>query len=117
MSGLLRRLSVVGCAGVLVVLLTAMFVPGAYASQRAGVTRDVPSDTAGRFGSFGSALVGSAPVGNGPSFLAIDPVTHSIYVADGYNDNGPLAGGDTVSVIDDRHCQANDVSRCKGPWP
>ena len=45
LSGLQRRLSVVGCAGVLVVLLIAMFVPGAYASQRAGVTRAVPSDT------------------------------------------------------------------------
>jgi hypothetical protein len=26
-------------------------------------------------------------------------------------------GGDTVSVIDSRHCDARDVSRCKGPWP
>jgi DNA-binding beta-propeller fold protein YncE len=66
---------------------------------------------------FGSALVGSAPVGNGPSFLAMNPATHTIYVANGYNDNGPNAGGDTVSVIDDRHCNARDVSRCKGPWP
>jgi DNA-binding beta-propeller fold protein YncE len=70
-----------------------------------------------RSGSFGSALVGSAPVGNGPSFLAINPATHTIYVANGYNDNGPQAGGDTVSVIAARHCNAQDVSRCKGPWP
>jgi DNA-binding beta-propeller fold protein YncE len=62
-------------------------------------------------------MVGSAPVGNGPSFLAMDPATHTIYVANGYNDNGPQAGGDTVSVIDARHCNAQDVSRCKGPWP
>jgi DNA-binding beta-propeller fold protein YncE len=67
---------------------------------------------------FGSALVGSAPVGNGPSELADDPATHTIYVANGYNDNGPQhANGDTVSVIDSRHCNARDVSRCKGPWP
>jgi DNA-binding beta-propeller fold protein YncE len=65
----------------------------------------------------GTALVGSAPVGNGPSGLALDAATHTIYVANGYNDNGPNAGGNTVSVIDARHCQAMDVSRCKGPWP
>jgi DNA-binding beta-propeller fold protein YncE len=65
----------------------------------------------------GSALVGSAPVGRGPSELAVDPATHTIYVENGYNDNGPPAGGDTVSVIDARHCDAQDVSRCKGPWP
>jgi DNA-binding beta-propeller fold protein YncE len=66
---------------------------------------------------FGSALVGSAPVGKGPSELALDPATHTIYVANGNNDNGPNAGGNTVSVIDARHCDAQDVSTCKGPWP
>jgi DNA-binding beta-propeller fold protein YncE len=67
---------------------------------------------------FGSASVGSAPVGTGPSLLAVDPVTHTIYVANGYNANGPQhANGDTVSVIDSRRCDALDVSRCKGPWP
>lgn len=70
------------------------------------------------FGSFGSALVASAPVGNGPDFAAVDPATHTLYVTNGFNDNGPTnAGGNTVSVIDERHCQADDVSRCKGPWP
>ena len=66
---------------------------------------------------FGSALAGSAPVGNGPSLLAVDSATHTIYVANGNNDNGPSAGGNTVSVINARHCQAQDVSRCAGPWP
>ena len=69
---------------------------------------------------FGSALVGSAPVGIGPSELAVDPATHTIYVANGYNDNGPNGpntAGDTVSVIDSRRCDARDVSSCKGPWP
>jgi DNA-binding beta-propeller fold protein YncE len=65
----------------------------------------------------GSARVGSAPTGTGPSELAVDPATHTIYVANGNNDNGPNAGGDTVSVIDTRRCDARDVSRCKGPWP
>jgi DNA-binding beta-propeller fold protein YncE len=65
----------------------------------------------------GSALVGSAPAGRGPSEIALDPATHTIYVANGNNDNGPNAGGDTVSVIDARRCQAADVSGCAGPWP
>lgn len=68
------------------------------------------------FGS-GSALVGSAPVGNGPDFSAIDPATHTLYVTNGFNEDGNPAGGNTVSVIDTRHCQAQNVSRCKGPWP
>jgi DNA-binding beta-propeller fold protein YncE len=68
------------------------------------------------FGS-GSALVGSAPVGNGPGALAVDPVTHTAYVANGFNNTGPNAGGDTVSVIDTRRCDAHDVSHCQGPWP
>src|SRR5262249_44964003 len=50
-------------------------------------------------------------------FLAMDPATHTIYVANGNNDNGPSAGGDTVSVIDARHCNAQDIARCKAPWP
>ncbi len=66
---------------------------------------------------FGSALVGSTPVGNGPSLLAVNPATHTIYVANGANDNGPSAGGDTVSVIDTRRCNAHDLRRCSGPWP
>ena len=69
-----------------------------------------------RFGS-GSALVGSAPVGNGPDFTAVDPATHTLYVTNGFNEDGNPDGGNTVSVIDERHCQADDVSRCKGPWP
>jgi DNA-binding beta-propeller fold protein YncE len=71
------------------------------------------------FSGFGSSLRGSAPVGTGPSTVAINPTTHTIYVANGYNDNGPElpTPGNTVSVINARDCQAQDVSRCKGPWP
>jgi DNA-binding beta-propeller fold protein YncE len=69
-------------------------------------------------GSFGSALVGSAPVQPGPSAVAVDRATNTIYVANGNNANGPTSpGGNTVSVIDGRRCQARDASRCKGPWP
>jgi YVTN family beta-propeller protein len=69
-------------------------------------------------GSFGSALVGSAPVQPGPSAVAVDLATNTIYAANGNNANGPTnPGGDTVSVIDGRRCDAGDVSRCKGPWP
>ena len=75
-----------------------------------------PGELSARFG-FGTALVGSAPTGNGPSVLAVNPVTHTIYVANGTNEIGPNAGGDTLSVIGTRHCSAQDVSRCKGPWP
>jgi YVTN family beta-propeller protein len=49
--------------------------------------------------------------------MAFDPATHTVYVANGNNDNGPNAGGDTVSVIDTRHCRAQDLSLCHGPWP
>jgi DNA-binding beta-propeller fold protein YncE len=51
--------------------------------------------------------------------VAVDRATNTIYVANGYNDNGPNppGGGDTVSVIDGHHCHAMDVSRCRGPWP
>jgi DNA-binding beta-propeller fold protein YncE len=64
-----------------------------------------------------AALVGSVPVGKGPSTVALDPATHTMYVANGFNTNGPSAGGDTLSVINTRRCQVRDVSRCKGPWP
>jgi DNA-binding beta-propeller fold protein YncE len=49
--------------------------------------------------------------------VAVDQATDTIYVANGDNANGPNAGGNTVSVIDGRRCNARDVSRCKGPWP
>jgi DNA-binding beta-propeller fold protein YncE len=56
-------------------------------------------------------------VGHGPSALTVDPATHTVYVANGWSDDTPPAGGDTVSVIDTRRCQAWDVSRCRGRWP
>jgi hypothetical protein len=66
---------------------------------------------------FGFANVGTAPAGAGSSITAIDEATNTIYVGNGFNPNGPNAGGNTVSVIDGRRCRGTDVSRCKGPWP
>ena len=42
--------------------------------------------------SFGTAFRGAAPVGNGPSTLAIDRATHTAYVANGNNANGGNVG-------------------------
>jgi DNA-binding beta-propeller fold protein YncE len=65
----------------------------------------------------GSALVGSAPAGFSPSAVAVDPDLQTIYVANGNNANGPPPGGNTVSVIDSRGCNAANVRKCSGPWP
>jgi DNA-binding beta-propeller fold protein YncE len=92
-------------------------ITGVLASVAAAAPRPTAAGPQHRFGSFGSALVGSAPVGNGPDFPAVDPATHTLYVTNGFNEDGNPDGGNTVSVIDERHCQADDVSRCKGPWP
>jgi YVTN family beta-propeller protein len=66
---------------------------------------------------FGSALVGSAPAGIGSTAVAFDAATRTIYVANGNNANGTAAGGNTVSVIDGRRCNARSAAKCKGPWP
>jgi DNA-binding beta-propeller fold protein YncE len=89
-----------------------------HASGPAAAAAADTTATAGPFGSFGSALVGSAAVQPGPSAVAVDRATNTIYVANGNNANGPTnPGGDTVSVIDGRRCNALDVSQCEGPWP
>jgi DNA-binding beta-propeller fold protein YncE len=63
------------------------------------------------------SLVGAAPVAPGPSAVAVNPATHTVYVASGNNTNGPNVFGSTVSVIDTRRCRAQIVARCAGPWP
>ena len=105
-------------ATVLVPAAAAQAVPAhaAAGSQLPGRAGPVAAAT-GPFGSFGSALVGSAPVQPGPSAVAVDRATNTIYVANGNNANGPNPGGDTVSVIDGGRCNALDVSQCEGPWP
>jgi DNA-binding beta-propeller fold protein YncE len=88
-------------------------------ADRSSTKAVAPAATASNSrGSFGSALVGSARVRVSPSALAIDTATDTIYTANGNNaDGGVIPGGNTVSVIDGRHCQGQDVSGCKGPWP
>jgi DNA-binding beta-propeller fold protein YncE len=48
-------------------------------------------------------------VGHYPILIAVDPATHTLYVANG--------GDDTVSVIDTRHCHAGDTTRCRTQSP
>jgi DNA-binding beta-propeller fold protein YncE len=90
-------------------------IAGSFAASSA--TPTPPTQPFPAASGLGSALVGSTPVGKGPSEVALDPATHTIYVTNGNNANGGNAGGNTVSVIDARHCSAQDVSRCRGPWP
>ena len=93
----------------------AVFVPDPRLSGRAP---GPVAATTGPFGSFGSALVGSAAVQPGPSAVAVDRATNTIYVANGNNANGQVSpGGDTVSVIDGRRCNGLDDPQCEGPWP
>jgi YVTN family beta-propeller protein len=99
----------------------AFALPAQARAARSVPRRPLPAPAASRphhrFGSFGSALVGSSPMQPGPSAVAVDRATNTIYVANGNNANGAPPGGNTVSVIDGRSCQARDVSGCKGPWP
>ena len=68
--------------------------------------------------SFGTALKGSTPTGHGPAATAYDPDTDTIYVANGFSPNkNPAPGGNTVTVIDGRRCDARSVAGCRGPWP
>jgi DNA-binding beta-propeller fold protein YncE len=102
----------------LAILLAAVIGQAPIAAASANQALQPARSALGQFGSFGSALVGSAPVQPGPSAVAVDRATNTIYVANGNNANGPTSpGGDTVSVIDGRRCNAPDVSRCPGPWP
>jgi DNA-binding beta-propeller fold protein YncE len=91
--------------------------PGLMQLRSSSSAGTLAHDTHTRPHGSGSAVVGTTPTGNGPSQMAVDPLTHTIYVANGSNNNGPNAGGDTISVIDSRRCNAHDVSRCPGPWP
>ncbi len=111
-----RLRSLVGAAVSCLALLAGVSAVPTVAAATGTVAESGPVALNGPIGS-GSALVGSAPVGKGPGVVALNRATHTVYVANGFNTNGPNAGGDTVSVIDTRRCNAEDVSRCKGPWP
>src|SRR4026208_657470 len=66
---------------------------------------------------FGTALLGTAPTGHNPGATVYDATTDTIYVANGFNPNGPNPPCNPVTVIDGRRCDARSVSRCHGPWP
>jgi len=82
------------------------------------VSADLDASSSGQAGSFGTARVGSAPVPV-PAGVAVDVATDTIYVSSGDNNNGPSLPNppNTVAVINGQHCQALEVSSCKGPWP
>jgi hypothetical protein len=61
--------------------------------ESAPAARDSTPAASSGPGSFGSALVGSAPVQPGRSAVAVDRTTNTIYVANGNNANGPSPGG------------------------
>ena len=80
-----------------------LFAPGRAAADG---TPAWPADHTPAAPSLGSAFVGSAPTGEGPSAIAYDPATDTIYVGTGWNADGPNRGASVVTVIDGRRCDA-----------
>jgi DNA-binding beta-propeller fold protein YncE len=66
-----------------------------------------------RSSSSASATLAVAPVGVNPDWDDLDPVTNTIYVANG----GTGATGNTVSVINGRACRTGDIAGCQHPSP
>jgi DNA-binding beta-propeller fold protein YncE len=60
----------------------------------------------------GAEPVATIPVGPDPIGVALDRVTHTLYVANAADD---LPG--TVSAVDTRHCNGLDTGRCDQNWP
>ncbi len=106
---MMRRLALL----ILIVLVAGTWNPAAPATAGSSPVRERPVDA-----TFGTALQGSAPTGHGPAATAYDAGTDTIYVANGFGPNKiPNPGGNTVSVIDGRRCDARSVAGCRGPWP
>src|SRR5262245_12954606 len=104
---MLRKLALLATAVLAVAPLTVLGPPQAQALPHRS---EAPS--------FGTALAGKAPTGHGPAATAYDPTTDTIYVANGFAPNKlPDPGGNTVSVIDGRRCDARSTAGCRGPWP
>ncbi|WP_375496838.1 YncE family protein [uncultured Jatrophihabitans sp.] len=61
----------------------------------------------------GSTVVGSIPATDGPVYPTLDARTRTLYVP--ANGPGADASGDSVHVIDIRHCHAGDTSGCAAP--
>jgi DNA-binding beta-propeller fold protein YncE len=55
----------------------------------------------------GRAVVATVQTGEWPLGLAVDPLTHSLYI--------PNDGDDDVSVIDAAECDATDTTGCRAP--
>ncbi len=118
LSALLRRLSQVGWAGVLVVLLIAMFVPGAYVSQQAGVTRAVPGTEMARLADAVDAAPGGGFVvlGGSPGAPAANPKTNTLYVPIQCTTSfcpPSSSPGHVVDVINAATCNSKVVSDCR----
>jgi DNA-binding beta-propeller fold protein YncE len=56
----------------------------------------------------------TAPVGANPQWDDLDPITDTIYVANG---GTGFTTGNTVSVIDGRTCRVGDIAGCARPSP
>jgi YVTN family beta-propeller protein len=77
--------------------------------QRVGTLSVIDTDTCNgtHLTACGRAVVANVQTGEYPLGLAVDPLTHSLYVAnDGDND---------VSVIDVAECDATDTTGCQAP--
>jgi DNA-binding beta-propeller fold protein YncE len=78
-------------------------------SQRVGTLSviDIGACNSTHLAACGRAVVGTVQTGEYPDGLAVDPLTHCLYVAnDGNND---------VSVIDAAECDATDTTGCQAP--
>ena len=62
----------------------------------------------------GNQPIATVPVGGGPSGLAVNPVTNTVYVANTGQDsnNNNVPDGNTLSVIDGATCNGLDTAGC-----
>jgi DNA-binding beta-propeller fold protein YncE len=54
-------------------------------------------------------VAATTPVGSDPTFIALDPETHTLHVANGFDS--------TLSAVDTAHCRAADTRGCDRRWP
>lgn len=94
------------CLALVLVLLGAVGSAGATAAHRPISHR--------RSSAPPGAMLATAPVGVGPDWDDLDPVTDTIYVANG---GTGAAKGNTVSVINGRICRTGRTAGCKRRSP
>ena len=68
-------------------------------------------------GSLGTATVGYGAGGHRPSELAFNPATHTVYVTNGYNDNGPAGMGTRSRSSTPATARRRTSRAVSGPWP